>query len=520
MLLGYFVLDLGGLKFCLFAVAVLATYFILNAFYQLYFSPLAKVPGPWYTSISRLWLLSKALKGGVVFDIYQLHQKYGPFVRVAPNEISVADIQSVNRIHDLNDIFPKAKIYETMGAGLDSITVKTDHEAYKRRRRAIGNVFSNSNLNILEPVVRKHVVTCVQKVKREITLGRTPDLLKWVHFMSADIIGELSFGKDFGMLEDEIVNPLVEDMGAFLILFGLRSWLPIIGSGALKSVLSYIPSFKLYKILGSADRIAEYGKESLANVRRDICNCKNGLIRPSIFSKVLENASNPDAKLPLTADQMRDEAFAFMLAGSDTVVVTAVYTIWAILRHEDARRKLEADLKLSKLGPEDTCHGDLNGFTNQNLQNIPYLDFTIKEGLRLFAAVQMSLPRTVPAGNGGRQLGLYFFPSGTEVSTPVYAIHRDPVLFPDPHSFKPERWINATDDMNSASLGFGGASRMCIGSNLAMMEMRLLIAILFSSCPDIGLASSCTDESMEMEEFLFIKPRGQKCEVVKNSSVG
>jgi hypothetical protein len=54
-----------------------------------YFSPLSDIPGPFFASFTRLWQIVTLVQGDSVNVFYDLHQKYGPFVRVAPNEVSV-----------------------------------------------------------------------------------------------------------------------------------------------------------------------------------------------------------------------------------------------------------------------------------------------------------------------------------------------------------------------------------------------------------------------------------------------
>ncbi|KAF3910503.1 hypothetical protein AA313_de0207826 [Arthrobotrys entomopaga] len=480
--------------------SALVVFYIISCIYQLYFSPLAKVPGPWYAALSKGWFLTMSMRGNVSFVVHKLHQKYGPYVRIAPNEISVADLESVKKIHSIHDIYPKSKFYEALSGGLDHINVVTDHEEYKRRRRDIGDAFSNSNMTDLEPIVRKHIDTCVRKLNRELENDKTLNIMEWIQFTVVDVIGEISFGRDFGMLENEIV-----DLIAFVALLACQAYLPIIG--LLKLLSTYIPNSKLVKVVQSGNRLLSYAQEALANLRHEI-QCKRP--RPSLFSKILAKVKDTELKSTMTMNQIRDEAFVFIIAGSDTTVITLTFIIWAIIRNAEVRQKVKAELD----GLLSDCD-DLSGINDAKVRDLQYFNSVINEGIRLYIAAQIGLPRVVPSGNGGRQLGPYFLPTGTEVSTPIFTIQRDSELFPEPFSFKPERWLNATDDMKAALLGFGGSSRPCIGRNLAMMEIRLFLALMFISCPNVGLADSCTDESMEINEFLLLNPKGHKCELKK-----
>ncbi|KAF3112358.1 hypothetical protein TWF103_003148 [Orbilia oligospora] len=442
MVLNFNLLDLEVSYQGLLQVAAILVigYLVLTAIYELYFSPLSKIPGPWYAAVSRLWLIYRSLRGGVIFTAYDLHKQYGPYVRMSPNEISVAEIESVRKIHAPSDPYEKAGFYKTIGKGFKTIFVLTDHEEYKHRLKALGGGFAAMNLALLEPVIRKHVNTCVSKLKQELDNGRNPDVFLWVQFMSTDIIGEISFGKDFGMLESETINPLIRDAMTYLALLAMRAFVPLMQ--LLEPLLSHIPHSGIQRIFGSEQRILKYSNNAILSLVRDSQDCKD--------------------------------------------------------------EELEAEFQ--SLGVGD--------ITDKKLQTLPFLKCVIQEGVRMYSAAQFYLPRAVPGT--GRKLGPYFLPGGVEVITPIYTIQRNSDIFPEPHVFKPERWMNATDEMNDAIIAFGGSSR---GKNLSMMEMRLLIAVLLTEYPEVDLAESCTDESMEIVEFLCIKPRGGKCELKKKKII-
>ncbi|KAF4631291.1 hypothetical protein G7Y89_g6844 [Cudoniella acicularis] len=72
------------------------------AIYNIFFHPLRQYPGPWYTKSSRLWFIIKIFRGTVVYDIKQLHDKYGDIVRVAPNELSYTNPDAWQEVYGCN----------------------------------------------------------------------------------------------------------------------------------------------------------------------------------------------------------------------------------------------------------------------------------------------------------------------------------------------------------------------------------------------------------------------------------
>ncbi|KAF3095920.1 hypothetical protein TWF594_005046 [Orbilia oligospora] len=410
----------------------------------------------------------------------------------------VTDIGAVKKVHSPFNVFPKSDVYKKAGLVKKSIAIMVEHEDVKIRRKAIGNGFSNTNMRSLEPGIRAKVDLCITKIKRKLEDHRTLDILPWLQFTAMDIIGEIAFGKDFGMLKNETWHSFNQDLLLASCVMFVRGHIP--GGSYLEFFMGYIPHSTLQWVLKSGERVFNYTNEALEYLQCEAQRSHSKDSKQSVFLAILENQNNPNAKYKMSIEEVRDEALGFILAGTDTLTITSTYLIWAVFRHKEVRRKLEAEL--STLGVN---------ITDERLQQLPYLRSVIKETLRLYAGAQIGLPRTVP--QGGAQLGPYFLPAGTGVMTPIYSIHRDEKVFEEPLMFKPERWLNATQDMETAILAFGGASRICVGQNLAKMELRLLIAVVLKLCPDIELAESCTDESMEFAPRLFIAPRGGKCEL-------
>ncbi|KAK6341373.1 hypothetical protein TWF696_008451 [Orbilia brochopaga] len=500
---------LNGQQLLLAFVGVSVCYLLAKAIYRIYLSPLSKIPGPWYTAASELWFIWKNLGGGSIFAIHDLHQKYGPYVRIAPNTISTADLESVQKIHSTSDVYRKSEYYEKLRREVDTLPVITDLESYRHRRRAYGSAFSNSTLSLMEPAIRRNVDKLIRKIQQVTEAGEKFDLLKWFHLLSLDVLGELCYGLDFGMLQDEKVHPLVEDALSFVLLVTIRAYFPIVNR--LKRVLSYVPHPKIQRFLRVEDRVYTFSSWALSNTQHRVHNCKDGKSKITLFSKILDDMNDPDVnvKTKMTMAMVRQEALMIVAAASDTTAITGTFLIWVILRHAEIRRKLVDELRAVTAGS-----GELDGgITDEKLKQLPYLKVVIMEVMRLYCAGQIALERVVPSG--GRQIGPYFLPEETRVCSPIYTLHRDPTVFPDPELFKPERWINPTKSMEVAMLHFGGQSRPCIGQNLAMTELRLLVAGILSSCPDIELADSCTDDSMEVVDHLLINPKSHKCEVQK-----
>jgi hypothetical protein len=82
-------------------------YLFLGAVYRRFFHPLAKYPGPFWASITRWWMVNQIFGGKHEKNIRALHKKYGNIVRIAPNEVAIADPQAIKTIYSTGGGFSK-----------------------------------------------------------------------------------------------------------------------------------------------------------------------------------------------------------------------------------------------------------------------------------------------------------------------------------------------------------------------------------------------------------------------------
>jgi cytochrome P450 len=111
------------------------------------------------------------------------------------------------------------------------------------------------------------------------------------------------------------------------------------------------------------------------------------------------------------------------------------------------------------------------------------LDAVLREALRL----RPILPNVARQISQPIQLGGYHVPAGTFVAPCIYLTHRHKDLYPDPEQFLPERWLGKKPDPYQW-LPFGGGARRCIGLAFALLEMKVVMAVLLGR-KDLALAS-------------------------------
>lgn len=180
--------------------------------YNLFISPLRHVPGPWYTKITGLpKFYNVVVRQRHAQWCHSLHQHYGPYVRVAPGEVLISDVQDFKKIHKIGTPFLKSPFYHYLnptkaGSPPYGIFQETDPTKHANERRLFSKGFSQKSLRAeWEPVVFEKVFTAVQKMKQEARNNLAHpghvDILKYWILMAGDTISELMFGESFNGLK-------------------------------------------------------------------------------------------------------------------------------------------------------------------------------------------------------------------------------------------------------------------------------------------------------------------------------
>jgi cytochrome P450 len=139
-----------------------------------------------------------------MFYVDGLHRRYGGVVRIAPNEVAVADMAGVSQIHKIGSGFLKSAFYANLTPTREpGIFAMRDPHAHAARRKLFARAFSNSSLRAnWEVEVRKKAEAAVQRIKQDASGAQQgADILKWWTLLATDVIAHLSFGESFNMLE-------------------------------------------------------------------------------------------------------------------------------------------------------------------------------------------------------------------------------------------------------------------------------------------------------------------------------
>jgi cytochrome P450 len=172
--------------------------------------------------------------------------------------------------------------------------------------------------------------------------------------------------------------------------------------------------------------------------------------RDDVLSLLLE-ARDEDGR-PLSDSELRDELVTLLLAGHETTATALAWTFERLVRHPKALARLRAEL-------------DGGGER--------YLEAVVKETLRDRPVVSDVGRRLA----GSAMVGGFQIPAGTLVMPSIALVHLAADSYPDPHSFRPERFLDRQPEPYTW-IPFGGGARRCLGASLAMFEMKTIVPIV------------------------------------------
>jgi cytochrome P450 family 135 len=156
----------------------------------------------------------------------------------------------------------------------------------------------------------------------------------------------------------------------------------------------------------------------------------------------------------MSDQELRDELMTLLVAGHETTATALAWAIERLVRHPESLERLRAEIDAG----EDA-----------------YLDAVVKETLRLRPVLTIVLRRLQEDMEiGGRML-----PAGATVAPCIYLVHRRADIYPDPHAFRPERWLDQSAGTYTW-FPFGGGTRRCLGASFATFELKAVLSAILS----------------------------------------
>jgi cytochrome P450 len=236
----------------------------------------------------------------------------------------------------------------------------------------------------------------------------------------------------------------------------LQGWMAAVFSVPALAFPLDLPGLPYHRLQVLSERLEGAVREIIARRREAAAGGSDVLSR-------LIQASDEDGA-GLTDDELVGQTTFLFMAGHATTASALSWTLFLL-----GTNPAVLDDLLDELA--GALHGAAPGVSG--LAALPLLERVVRESLRLLPPVMWwSKVSAAPC-----EFGPYRLAEGAHVVFSPYITHRLPELYPQPNSFRPERWLTCQPGPNEY-LPFSAGPRMCLGSGLAMLEMRLVLAVL------------------------------------------
>ncbi|KAM0630540.1 hypothetical protein ACHAO3_000613 [Verticillium nonalfalfae] len=363
------------------------------------------------------------------------HLAVGPVVRIGPNDLVTNDSEILRRMWAVRSPYRKGDFYDAirLDPTKDNIISMRDDHAHNELRAKVAIGYSGKENEFLETAIDVQMLSLVRLIEERYlsTSGvfRPMDFASKMHYLTLDIITSLAFGECFGYLSQD------RDVHNYIQI--TEESMPVMMTFVAKKVV--------------AERIA------------------SGKVQRDMLGSFLAHG--------LTPEEAEGEALVQVLAGSDTTATAMRMTMVYLMTTPTAYNALAKEVR-------DACDRSLLSVPVQDAEarRLPYLQATIREGLRVFPPVTGLMSVAVP--RGGDVMHGMSIPEGTQIGWSAFGVLRSKAVFgPDADTFRPERWLEAGDEELKAmtaqwELVFKYGKWQCLGKTLALLDLNKIFVEL------------------------------------------
>ncbi|TQV99045.1 cytochrome P450 3A17 [Cordyceps javanica] len=320
-----------------------------------------------------------------------MHRKYGPIVRVSPNQIALDGSIGWSNVfsHATNKKAEFGKPFEQYFPGDTTSLIGAPKDRHRRIRRQLGHAFSASALAEQEATVTQYVDMLLDKLHQLEKGGDQFDIIPWLNFTTFDIIGDLAFSDSFGSLANNAYHPWV-----LSIFQGIRG-------NAMRRF------FRRYRMIGFVAHrlglakdfvVGEWNRQTARekSAERMRLGTEGPAGRHDFMTYMLRKTK--DGETAMSDEEILSTSPILVIAGSETTATALAGLFFFLSQNPEKRNVLINEIF--------EAYPDNSGISMRNTAQLEYLHAALEETLRLYPPVTVTPPRVSP----GAQIGGFYIP--------------------------------------------------------------------------------------------------------------
>ncbi|XP_053982814.1 uncharacterized protein LOC128878552 [Hylaeus volcanicus] len=462
--------------FCGIAALILAAYYYFVSPYD--FWKIRNVPGPKpappFGNIKDVMLLRTSLADYLkkLYEEYRNEPMIGIFTRRTPVLI-LHDSDAIKDvlIRDFSKFADRGINVNEKMEPLSPHLFNLEPERWRPLRTRLSPVFTSGKIKEMFPLIVECSEHLDKYLEKLVAKGEPVECRELTAKYTTDVIGSCAFGIETNALSDQESEFRRMGKKVFastfwqLVRFRMRQAVPWF-----YNLLGYIvpPSDITTFFTKVVVDTMNYREESKT-------------VRPDFINMLLELKKHPDKleNIKLTDTLLTAQAFVFFIAGFETSSSAMSNTLYELALNPDVQDKLRKEIR-------EYCDNNDGELKYEQIKDMKYLDKVFREALRKYPPGPILLRKSI--SDYTFESTKLTIPNKTMVWIPLFAIHRDPKIYPNPDAFMPERF---DDDAASARhpmnyLPFGDGPRNCIGARFAVFQSKVgLIKILRNHRVDV-----------------------------------
>ncbi len=349
------------------------------------------------------------------------------------------------RHHHRGVVMQKAQL--VLGQGL----LSSEDPHHMRQRRLAQPAFHRDRIAAYGSVIGEYTRQMLEQWQS----GTVRDLHDDMQVLSLRIVSKTMFDMDMEA-DSRSIGESIEAFMAFLPL----AFLPA------SELLYKLPLPMMHRIRRSRQELDTLIYVLIAERRADGPTVAES--RGDLLSMFMQSQDTEEGTGGMSDEQVRDECVTALLAGNETTANGLSFALWLVAQHPAAQQRLHTE----------ACEALENrSATASDYAALPFAHACFAEAMRLYPPV-WTIARTAFEPYAWRGFEV---PRGSILLAPQWVVHRDPRFYPEPQSFRPERFLPGPEKdarPRFAYFPFAAGSRQCIGEGLAWMEGVLILAAI------------------------------------------
>ncbi|KAG5674637.1 hypothetical protein PVAND_004591 [Polypedilum vanderplanki] len=403
--------------------------------------------------------VGKTISPGKFFkDMYFKLKNKGPVVGVYMYVEPMAIIMDLDLVKTILvkefNTFPNRGLYhnekdDPTSANLASI----EDEQWKILRNKISPTFSSGKIKNMFPIVGEVADKMIERIEIDSKEKGSIEVKDILARFTTDVIGRVGFGIECNSLDDNTTKFYQIGLKAFSnINFFTRTL-----------TSSYPDLARKLHIKTSDPEVAGFYKDIVEQtIKYRIDNNIQSNDFMSLLMKMMKDNS-------LTFNEVWSQSVVFFLAGYETSSTALNYCLYEMSQRKDICDKARESVKKAL----EKHNGELNYDAVNDMQ---YIEQCVNEALRKHPPANAT--RRIPREDFQVPNSKIVIEKGVHVIIPVWGIHFDPEIYPEPETYNPDRFTpeEVAKRHNMSFLPFGEGPRVCIGERFAMVEIKLALA--------------------------------------------